>query len=229
MRVAALYDVHGNLPALEAVLAEAGRERVDLVVAGGDVVWGPRPSECLRLLREARAAFVRGNCEREVAERCDEAAAWCADRLDDEERVFVASLPLAERREGVLFCHATPRSDSEVVTVLSPDERVRAAFGGVGERLVVCGHTHRQYDRRVDGVRVVNAGSVGLPYEGRSGAFWALVAGDVDLRCTAYDVERAAADAEASGFPAADVFSAALRGPRPADDVAAEFEARAGA
>lgn len=229
MRLAALYDVHGNLPALEAVLDEVGRESVDVLVCGGDVVWGPRPAECLRRLRAAGAVFLRGNCERQLIERATAVDAWCSERLTEEERAFVAGLPLTQQVDGILFCHATPRSDSEVVTRVSPEERVREAFGGAGASLVVCGHTHQQYDRRVDGVRIVNAGSVGLAYEAEPGARWALVGGDAGLRRTGYDVERAAADAEAVGFPALDEFAGPLREPPDPDEVAAHFEAGAGA
>jgi putative phosphoesterase len=229
VRVAALFDVHGNLPALEAVLAEVEREDVDVIVSGGDVVWGPRPAECLRLLREAGATFVGGNCERQLVERKDEVDIWCSERLTDEERAFVAGLPLTERVGDALFCHATPRSDSEIVTRVSPEQRVREAFGGVEARLVVCGHTHQQYDRYADGVRIVNAGSIGLAYEGDVGAYWALLGEDVKLWRTSFDVEKAAADAEASGFPALDVIVSALRDPPDRDEVAAHFEAQAGA
>jgi putative phosphoesterase len=228
VRVAALYDVHGNLPALEAVLDEVRLAAVDAVVSGGDVVWGPQPGECLRLLRDAGAVFVRGNCERLVAAPEGDADEWCAERLTVEERSFVAGLPLGERLGGALFCHATPRSDEEIVTRLSPEQRLREAFGGAGAPLVVCGHTHQQFDRRAGGVRVVNAGSVGLPYDREPGAYWVLAADDVELRRTAYDVERAAAATESSGFPEAQLFNV-LREPPDPDQVAALFEARAGA
>ncbi len=91
-----------------------------------------------------------------------------------------------------LFCHGSPRSDTEIITTATTDERLRGILGGVEQRTVVGGHTHRQFDRRVDGWRVVNAGSVGMPYEGRPGAYcWALLGPGVELRRTAYDVDRA--------------------------------------
>jgi putative phosphoesterase len=229
VQIAALYDVHGNLAALEAVLEEVGREDVETIVSGGDVVWGPRPGECLRLLRAAGAVFVRGNCERQLTERADEVDEWCAVRLTEEERAFVAQLPLAETLGGVLYCHATPRRDDEVITRLTPEQRVLEAFAGAGAPVVVCGHTHQQYEREAGPVRVVNAGSVGLAYEGDAAAYWALLGDEVELRRTEYDVERAAADAEDSGFPALDVVVGALREPPDRDEVAAEFEAGAGA
>jgi predicted phosphodiesterase len=102
---------------------------------------------------------------------------------------------------GVRFCHGSPRSDEECVTPETPEERVREFMKGVDERLVVTAHVHIQFDREVAGVRSVNAGSVGLPYEGRPGAYWALLGPDVELRRTEYDVEEAVAAYRESGFP----------------------------
>ena len=132
MRVAALYDVHGNLPALEAVLAEVARERVDAIVCGGDVCAGPLPRECLDALRSADAAFVRGNADRELAP-------WPAEALGGEGRAFLAGLPLTVSLDvdglgPTLFCHATPRSDEEIVTRLTPDDELAAVLEGIDER-----------------------------------------------------------------------------------------------
>ena len=188
-RVAALYDVHGNLHALEAVLAEIEREGADLVVVGGDMVSGPMPSETLERLRSLgdRARFLRGNADRHVlasVERptsndpIDRATYWVAQQLRDEQLAFLRDLPLTQVVDvaglgAVLFCHATPYDDEEIFTRLTPDDRMRQILAGVEQRVVVCGHTHVQVDRTVDGIRVVNAGSVGRPYEGRRGAYWA--------------------------------------------------------
>lgn len=204
MRVAALYDVHGNLPALDAVLAEVVS---DLIVAGGDVVAGPWPAETLERLRPLgdRVRFIRGNADREVVDPPRDSAAPAAalefvrDRLSEEQRVFVASWPQTLSIEGVLYCHATPRSDEELLTRISPDERWRAALEGVTEDVVVCGHTHTQFDRRVGGKRLVNAGSVGMPYEDGPGAYWALIGRGVELRRTAY--EPGEGDIARSGWP----------------------------
>ncbi len=185
MRVAALYDVHGNLPALEAVLAEVEREGVDAIVFGGDLTWGPLPAETLALARALeRAHFVRGNCDRDPDE-------WERSCLSEEEIAFLQTLPETLDLDGVLYCHATPRSDEEVVTPATPDERLAAILAGVAQRAVVAGHTHMQQDRRVGAVRFVNAGSVGLPYEGEVAAFWALLTdGDAELRKTPVDRAR---------------------------------------
>jgi predicted phosphodiesterase len=236
VRVAALYDVHGNLPALEAVLADVEAKGADAIVCGGDVVWGPMPSECLALLRSVGAEFVAGNCERTVLAGESERDRWCRDRLDGEERDVVARWPLTlvHRVDGlgrVLFCHATPRRDDEILTRLSPDDAVSAALAGTEAEVVVCGHTHVQFDRRPPPApRLVNAGSVGLPYEGEPTARWALLGPDVTLLGTAYDFEAALEEFHRVGFPSVgDVYDDALRGNLSADEATAHFESLRGA
>ena len=236
MRVAALYDVHGNLPALEAVLADVEREDVDEIVVGGDVLWGPLQAECVARLRGAGASFVGGNCEHDVLQPTSDVAHWCFDRLDDDTRSFVRSWPRTIEREldslgRVVFCHATPRDVEEIVTVLTPDNVVHEALSEVDADAVVSGHTHVRLDRSVAGVpRLLNPGSVGLPYEGAMGAFWALLDGGVEPRRTDYDVEAALELLAATGFPAFDdVFPKALRGLVSAESASAEFERRRGA
>jgi predicted phosphodiesterase len=218
-RVAALYDVHGNLPALEAVLAELDAVAPDAaIVVGGDFANGPFPAETVDRLRAlgGRALFIRGNGERELLEgRADAEEAWAArtafvaGALSREQRAFLAALAETrtldvDRLGRVLFCHGSPRSDAEIVTYLTHDERLRPMLDGVAEPVVVLGHTHSQFDRVLDGTRIVNAGSVGMPYEGEPGAYWALLGPDVELRRTPYDLEAAAERIRASGFPAAD-------------------------
>jgi predicted phosphodiesterase len=104
---------------------------------------------------------------------------------------------------AVLFCHGSPRSDEEILTRISAEARVAAAVAGVEERVVVSGHTHVQFDREIAGKRLVNPGSVGMPYGAQPGAYWALLGPDVQLRRTAYDLEAAAEAVRATGFPAA--------------------------
>ena len=236
MRVAALYDVHGNLPALEAALEDVDGADVDEIVVGGDVLWGPFQVECVARLRAAGATFLRGNCERNVLRPESDTDRWCAARLDDETRALVPGWPLTVAREldglgAVVFCHATPSDDEGIVTRVTPDEAVGAALAGVDADVVVCGHTHVQFDRTPPGApRLVNAGSVGLPYEGRPGAHWVLLGDDVEHRRAAYDVERALAELEAAGFPPfADLFPGALRGTTTADEATAHFESQRGA
>ena len=221
MRVAALHDVHGNLPALEAVLAVVAALEVDAIVCGGDVVAGPFPRECLELLDRHEALYVRGNGDREPWD-------WVAERLKLATLERLRGLPHALPLDGVLYCHGSPRRDDEILTRISPEARVREALAGVAERVVVGGHTHVQYERVVDEIRLVNAGSVGSPYEGRPGAFWALVdGGAVELRRTVYAVEPAVALIRASGYPAADDLAATLLEPPDPDLVSAHFESLA--
>lgn len=234
MRVAALYDVHGNLPALEAVLAELDDDPPDAIVAGGDVVWGPFPAECLELLRGRVTYFVAGNTERLTLARHDEQHAWVLDRLDEEQRSFVESWPATveldvEGLGHVIFCHATPRSDEEILTRLTPADVVAEALAGVGADVIVCGHVHSRYERHVGGLLLVNAGSVGMPYEGERGAYWTLLGPRVEPRRTEYDVEAAFERLVATGFErAAELFQSSLVAPASPDEVAAHFERVAG-
>jgi predicted phosphodiesterase len=237
MRVAALYDVHGNLPALEAVLAEVD---ADTILVGGDVALGPMPKETLSLLRDRGATFIRGNCDREVAtpsegeELWTRRARWVHEQLDGDELAFLRDLPhpLPMEVDGlgeVLFCHGSPRSDEEILTAITPPKRLDPILDGVTQNLVVCGHTHAQFDRLVGDRRLVNAGSVGMAYEGEPGiAAWALLGPTVELRRTPYDVEAAAALVRDTGFPEADeLVNEALLHPPSAEEVTAHFESLA--
>ena len=188
--VAALYDIHGNLPALEAVLAELPDDAT--IVVGGDIcAGGEQPSETLTRLRDLgdRVAWVRGNSDRELypgeeglapQEVVDEARS----RLSEEEIEFLHGLPPTQQIGDVLYCHASPRNDVDIFTERTPEERLAVLFEGLEVGTVVCGHTHTQYERTVAGVRVVNAGSVGMPYEDEPGAYWLL---DLHHRRTPYD------------------------------------------
>ena len=199
MRVAAISDIHGNLPALEAVLADIERVGVDSVVVVGDTVSGPWPAEVFDLLAEIDALVVRGNVDRLTLEGGEGAIGdWSASRLG-ERRDVVATWPLTldlmiEGLGRVLVCHSTPSDDMPIYTRITPDAELVDLLGAVDAAVVVCGHTHMQYDRTLSsGLRIVNPGSVGMPYEGRQGAFWALLGPDVDFRWSAYDVEAAVA------------------------------------
>jgi putative phosphoesterase len=218
VRVAALCDVHGNLPALEAVLAEAEREGVERVVSGGDLFSPPFAAECLERLRGLGdvVAFVRGNADSSEDPDLDAAAA---------EWPLTVELDV-DGLGRVLFCHGSPRSNEEILTRISPEERVAAALAGVDAGVVVGGHTHVQFDREVAGRRLVNAGSVGMPYEGRHGAFWALLGPDVELRRTEYDAAPMIAALEALGDPGALDRVGWLRDPPDPDEVSAYFESQ---
>lgn len=222
MSVAALYDIHGNLPALDAVLAEVERESVDAVVVGGDVASGPMPAETLERLRVRgdTVRFVRGNADRVLdfegepgpdLELWKRSRLWVAERLGEESLSFLNELPLdvvldVDGLGAIRFCHGAPRSDVEAITRLTPDHRLRALLAGVEERVVVCGHTHVQFDRELDGIRVVNAGSVGAPYEAEPGAYWLLLGEEIEARRTPYDVDEALRRILATGFPRAEDF-----------------------
>jgi predicted phosphodiesterase len=203
VRVAALCDIHGNLPALEAVLADVESVRADVVVCVGDLVGGPFSSESFdRMAGPHDVRFVRGNADRTVVEGTDEHGVdWNEERarLGDARLAEIASWPLTRELDvdglgRTLFCHAVPSSDDPIFTRITPDEDVLDLIGEVEADVLVCGHTHVQFDRRLpNGLRVVNAGSVGMPYEGRRGAFWTSLGPGVDLRCTSYDTEAAVA------------------------------------
>jgi putative phosphoesterase len=208
MRVAALADVHGNAPALAAVLEEVEAAAPDLVVFGGDLTWGSLPRETLELVRTLRtpARFVRGNGDRAVGTLLDGRGEWMAAMHAPQDREFVTGFAetVSVDVEGLgptCFCHGSPRSDVECVTERTPAERIREFMVGVDERVVVTAHVHVQYDRTVDGVRLLCPGSVGLPYEGKPGAYWALLGPDVELRRTEYDVEAAVAQMRATDDP----------------------------
>lgn len=136
---------------------------------------------------------------------------WAAHQLDRTHRDFLASfVPQAvlsiDGLRAVLFCHGSPRSDEEILTAATPDERLQAALAEVKQPVVVCGHTHMQFDRQFGGVRVVNAGSVGMPYA-EPGAYWLWLGPEISLRQTAYDLEQAAQVIRASGYPQAQEFA----------------------
>jgi len=242
VRVAVLSDIHGNLPALEAVLEAVARESPGLVVVCGDVASGPLPVETLDLMMDVRdAKFLHGNADRSLVSAYDgapkpalpgPAADWAASQLSRTHRDFLASFPDTVRLEidglgRVLFCHGSPRSDLEIMTAATPEARMLEFIAGVNADVVVCGHTHMQFDRQVGGVRVVNPGSVGMPY-GAGGAHWAMLGPDVAFRRTSYDPEAAARRIRQSSWPGAEEFASrnVLTVPTAAD--AMEFFAKAG-
>ena len=207
-KVAVISDVHGNAVALAAVLAELEREQPDVIVSCGDLTWGPLPEETYVLARGLNARFVRGNADRAVLENVSETEReqWMQAHHTDEMREFLGTFEeqLVVDVDGlgpVRFCHGSPRTDEECVTPETPEERVREFSAGVDELVIVSGHVHIQFDREVAGIRSVNSGSVGLPYEGKPGAFWAMFGPDVELRRTEYDLEETLERYRASGQP----------------------------
>jgi predicted phosphodiesterase len=208
MRVAVLADIHGNLPALDAVLRDVAAAGVDAIVLDGDIADGPMPGPTLDRLAQLgdQVIWVRGNSDRDLAAAFDgtfqpsglatnapaEYYAWCAARISQAHRDLLAGLPLTVSLDidglgAVAFCHGTARDDNEFILVDSPVEHYRAAFAELAEPTVVVGHTHMPFDRLADGRRVINPG-----------ASWALLGPDVVLRRTLYDTDAAAAALEAA-------------------------------
>ena len=242
--VAVLCDIHGNLPALDAALGELEADPPDAVVVGGDSAAGPMPVEVLGRLRSLPwpVHWLRGNADRFVVMGFDgtipakllehplfAADAWSARFLTRADRDFLDGLPQLLRLEvaglgSVLFCHATARSDEERVTVVTPEARLARILAEADAPLVVAGHTHRQFDRAAGGRRMVNAGSVGRPYEHEPGAYWLRLGPGVELRRTGYDTGAASARFHALGYPFAD----GMLAPVDADAVAARYEASSG-
>lgn len=246
MKILALYDIHGNPDALDAVLNDPRAANPDAVVIGGDVVPGAFAGATLDRLDAlgeelgVPVHWVRGNGEREVAAAAQAGgkvapaddgaamAAFSAGELGRERAHPLGELPLTVTVDGVLFCHATPRGDDDLVTRISTPERWSEVLDGVDTGLVVAGHTHQQDDRLVDGVRFVNAGSVGLPYEGDSDARWLWIEDGVpELRRTAYDAAAAGRHMRDACDALADSVNASLIEPVEPMVVTRMFEERA--
>ena len=223
MRVAALYDIHGNLPALEAVLRDVRAASVDRVLVGGDVVCGPMSRDVLERLLALNVPidFIAGNAEAAVLSEMDgtptpfpesirEVVLWDAQQLSDY-RDALANWPktLTMRLDDggdVLFCHATPRDDTEIFLRSTPEHVLLPIFDAARVPLVVCGHTHMQFDRMIGRTRVVNAGSVGMPFQ-EPGAYWLLLGPAIELRRTTYDLRAAADRIRATPYPQAEHFA----------------------
>jgi putative phosphoesterase len=225
LKVATLFDIHGNLPALEAVLAAVATAQVDCLVVGGDIVSGPMPRATLdRLMAlEWPAYFIRGNADRQIVDAFDgkdltgipghiqEANIWTARQLDPIHRDFLAGQPESvtvniHSLGPVLFCHAVPGNDEVIITRVTPQERIRPWLEGAEQAIIVSGHTHMPFDRQVGRQRWINAGSVGMPY-GEPGAYWALLGPAVSLMRTMYDLKQAAKLIQATAYPQAQDFA----------------------
>jgi putative phosphoesterase len=224
MKIAAIYDLHGNLPALEAALEEIRCENVDLLVVGGDILPGPMPPEMLEMLLnlEIPTQFIQGNGEidalnvmREksidrVPELYRDIVIWSAQQIADYENVLASwAKTFSIGIDGigkVLFCHATPRDDNEIFTRLTDEKRLLPIFTNLDADLVICGHTHLQFDRMIGEVRVVNAGSLGMPF-GKTGADWLLLSNKIEFRHTDYDLDEAVKRILETDYPQAKSFA----------------------
>ena len=219
MRLAALYDIHGNLPALEAVLRDVRAAGAGRIVIGGDVLPGPMPRETLDLLwsLDVPVTFIAGNgevavvAEREgrdpgVPAQYRAMIQWVAAQLSDDDIRRIGAWPKTARIDDVFFCHATPRNENDIFTRETDERRLIPIFEAAGAPTVICGHTHMAFDRTIGRVRVVNAGSVGMPF-GEPGAYWLLLDPNVGLRRTAYDRRAAAERIRATPYPGAAAFA----------------------
>ncbi|MEZ5426403.1 MAG: metallophosphoesterase family protein [Pyrinomonadaceae bacterium] len=225
-RIAAIYDLHGNLPALEAVLEDIRHAGVELLIVGGDIVPGPMPRETLELLLdlEIPVEFIKGNGEADaleamaggelarVPEPYREIVRWSAGQLYPYYQKTLADWPETLSLEvepfgRVLFCHATPRDDNEIFTRLTPEKALISIFDEARADLIVCGHTHMQFDRLIGKTRVVNAGSLGMPF-GPAGANWLLLGPEVHLCRTTFDLNAAAELVRRTDYPEAEDFAA---------------------
>ena len=229
IRLAIISDIHANLPALEAVLAEvdakAAGQPFDAVYCLGDLGgYGSQPNEVQQLVMDRSYPTISGNYDENVGFERDDCGChytrpfeiemsnisflWTREHTTDENKAWLRSLPfhfeirLEVEGQRVLLCHGSPRSDEEIITPATPAETIEEILGGVKERLVVGGHTHMQHRSG----RYVNAGSVGMPYEDDVAAYWAVIADDVDFRRTPFDVERAIAETKRSAWPLGESF-----------------------
>jgi putative phosphoesterase len=226
MRIAGLYDIHGNLPALEAVLVEVRSAAVDHIVIGGDVLPGPMPRECMERVRhlDLPTTFIVGNGDRatrdwrrgikdpKIPEIVHPAMQWNADQITEGDHEAIGQWPLTATMTVagigmVVFCHATPRNDHDIFTSETAADKLRPIFEPLNADLVVCGHTHMQFDRQAGATRVINAGSVGMPI-GEFGAFWVLLDKKVHFRRTDYDAAGAAERVRATAYPHREHFAA---------------------
>lgn len=223
MKLAALYDVHGNLPALEAVLAEIKKHEFDQIIVGGDLVLGPMSAECVDLMLsvDIPVHFIRGNCESAIL-NCKsgqemklpvdviEDVNWTYNQLQPNHIDLIRSWPLTKKLNttlgSILFCHATPWSEYENFTKHTSSRKIESKFSDIDSEIVVCGHTHMQFDIAIGSKRVVNAGSVGMPF-GSRGAYWLSIDEGINMKRTQYDYTYAADRITATNYPHAKEFA----------------------
>lgn len=241
MATAVISDVHGNLPALQAVLADIAAEGFDSIVSAGDLASGPLPAECIELLASSTidVDYVMGNTDRGVIAAFDVRKAgmapeddrhpidqFAARRITEMHRDMLAAFRPTVRIGNVLVCHGSPDSDEFVVTMKSPRERVQRAAEQTDASIIVGGHVHHQFTTPAGPGRIwVNAGSVGMPYEGAPGAYWlALTESGPEHRRSDYDVEAALELIESVDYPSLHELARILRGQISAEDAASAFE-----
>ena len=236
MRIAVIADIHGNHPALQAVLDDARHEGIEQFAVLGDIVnGGPEPARCWRAVRDLPGWHLRGNHERYVlgAAAGDDRyrtdafgpARWTADRLGDAARTDIAALPTrcdldVPGAPTTLLCHASPRRDDDMILANTPDAEVAPMLAGIPHDTVVRGHNHEAFERRVVGVRLLAVGSVGLPFTDPLQAQYAVLelregAWSVDQRRVTYDVDATLRACRETGYldeagPVARLFAAEI-------------------
>lgn len=219
MRIASISDIHANPFALDAVLQDIKAHLVDLIVVCGDVIAGPLPGRTLALLQQLAipAQFILGNAENEylrylsgkpiggLSDHSDLITHWIATQLSDADQQWIHQWlttwsiqipPLGT----LLFCHATPESDTDIVTRRTSDEKIAAHLIETPASVIICGHTHMQFERTVGTTRWVNTGSVGMPF-GKVGADWLLIDDDIHFMHTDYDTQQAALAMQQTDYP----------------------------
>jgi len=225
MQIAALYDIHANLPALDAVLNEISGLQVDRIVIGGDVLPGPMPREALARLAELKhpVEFILGNGEvavldclagkiPRVPEQYQSTLRWVAGEISSDQARFISEWPKTLRITlaglgEVLFCHATPRNENEIFTETTPEDAILSIFAAANANPVICGHTHMQFERMIGRTRVANAGSVGMPF-GEPAADWLLLSpSGIEFRHTSYDLKKAAERVRHTSYPQSEEFA----------------------
>jgi diadenosine tetraphosphatase ApaH/serine/threonine PP2A family protein phosphatase len=195
--LALLYDVHGNLTALDAVIDDARGAGVEGFILGGDYAMvGAHPAETVARLKELEAEWIRGNTERWVADKSETpddpfikaVCEYARSQLGAEEATRLNSLRETLRNRQTLFCHASPLSDMETFAP-DPVDGEEELLAGAGEPMIVFGHSHLQFTRNLGDRTLVNPGSVGLPLDGDPRAAYALWDGaqSFDLRRVEYD------------------------------------------
>jgi putative phosphoesterase len=232
MKIGILSDIHGNLPALQAVERELERQGVDQLVNLGDVSFrGPAPKACWEAVRAMGAPVLRGNTEdwltgaQPIPGALEPVKAWTVERLGVRTLDEMAALPLHHRQtvagKRILFVHGSPRSNMEFLFPYTPEGELQAALANCAADIVVCGHTHWTFSRRVDEVHLIGVGSVGLPFDGDPAAACAVLEVTAEaVRLThlrvAYDGARTLAIAADAGFPDGEFLAGCVRfGRRP--------------
>jgi putative phosphoesterase len=218
MKLAIVSDVHGNLVALRSVIDDLEQVKPDLIVHGGDLAFnGPRPVECVDLIRNLAWPGVIGNMDQALEKPSGRRVTWASELLGEERTSWLQTLPMEWRQDDeVALTHAVPGDLWQAVPPDTDDERLSAIYGPLGARIAVYCHIHRPYVRRLGELTVANTGSVGLPFDGDPRSSYLVIEdGRIENRRVAYDVERAVAEVLSSGLPEAESVASTYRTAKP--------------